>query len=122
MVRRRSCRRTGGLADSVTEATARSITDGDGTGFFFEQADAEALTTALRKAIRLYRGDPTAWRMLQANGMARDFGWRLPAQAYTQVYEAALAASRKRRRARNTDDRLIPVGRQIGLGAPGTRR
>jgi starch synthase len=91
-------RRTGGLADSVTEATPESIADGSGTGFFFEQADPGALGAALRKAVDLYSGDPAAWRVLQANGMARDFSWRGPARDYVGVYEAALASSRARLR------------------------
>jgi starch synthase len=90
-------RRTGGLADSVTEATPESIADGTGTGFLFEQADAGALAVALCRAVGLYRGDRAAWRALQANGMARDFGWRVPATAYAEVYQAALAAGRTRR-------------------------
>jgi starch synthase len=91
-------RLTGGLADSVTEATPESIAAGTGTGFFFELADGGALTAALRKAVRLYRGNPLAWRALQANGMARDFSWRKPASVYADVYAAAQTASRARRR------------------------
>lgn len=92
-------RRTGGLADSVCQATPASIADGSGTGFFFERADAPSLATALLQATRLYREEPAAWRRLQANGMAHDFSWRRPAKAYGEVYEAALESSRLRRRA-----------------------
>jgi starch synthase len=92
-------RRTGGLADSVTDATPQSIADGSGTGFFFEQAEPEALGAALREAVGLYRGDPASWRALQANGMARDFSWRGPAKAYEEIYEAALASGHARRKA-----------------------
>jgi len=92
-------RKTGGLADSVTEATPASIADGSGTGFFFTQAEPAALAAALKRAVALYRGSPAAWRALQANGMARDFGWHAPARAYGEVYEAALDAGRSRRRA-----------------------
>jgi starch synthase len=92
-------RRTGGLADSVTEATPVSIADGSGSGFLFEQAEPEALADALGRALRLYRHDTAAWRQLQANGMGRDFSWRKPAASYGRVYEAALQAARARRRA-----------------------
>ena len=92
-------RHTGGLADSVVEATPKNIADGSGTGFFFVDAEPGALVAALHRAVTLYRGDPEAWRALQANGMARDFSWRVPAGAYSEVYEAALDASRTRRRA-----------------------
>lgn len=92
-------RRTGGLAESVTEATRASIADGSGTGFFFEEAEPEALAAALRRAAGLYRREPAAWRALQANGMSRDFSWRGPASAYARVYEEARNAGRMRRRA-----------------------
>jgi len=90
-------RHTGGLADSVTAATPQSIARGAGTGFLFGPADAMALAAALGGAVGLYRSQPAAWRALQANGMARDFSWRAPANAYAKVYEAALAAGRARR-------------------------
>jgi len=91
-------RRTGGLADSVTEATPASIADGSGSGFLFEQAEPEALADALGRALRLYRENAAAWRQLQANGMGHDFSWRKPAASYARVYEAALESARVRRR------------------------
>jgi starch synthase len=92
-------RRTGGLADSVTECTPDSLADGTGTGFFFESAEPEAFAAALQRAVRLYRENPAAWRALQANGMAHDFSWRKPAASYAEVYRAAIASRRSRRRA-----------------------
>jgi starch synthase len=85
-------RRTGGLADSVTPATAASIAAGEGTGFLFDEASDLALAAALADALDLYRDEPAAWRALQANGMRRDFSWKGPAEAYAGVYRAALAA------------------------------
>jgi len=85
-------RRTGGLADSVTEATRTNIADGSGSGFFFWRADSAELEVALRDALRLYREDRESWRALQVNGMARDFSWRGPAAVYARVYQEALAA------------------------------
>jgi starch synthase len=89
-------RRTGGLADSVKEATPSSIADGSGTGFFFDEVDASELAGALRRAVSLWRNEPAAWRAIQANGMAHDFSWRRPAAAYGEVYAAALESSRAR--------------------------
>jgi starch synthase len=89
-------RRTGGLADSVKEATPSSIADGSGTGFFFDEIDAGELAAALRRAVSLWRTEPAAWRAIQANGMAHDFSWRRPAAAYGEVYAAALESSRAR--------------------------
>jgi starch synthase len=89
-------RRTGGLADSVSEATPASIADGTGSGFFFDAVDPAALAAALQRAVGLYRREPDAWRALQANGMAHDFSWRKPAAAYGEVYKAALESCRAR--------------------------
>jgi starch synthase len=83
-------RRTGGLADSVVQATPDSIADGSGTGFLFEEASGSALAAALEAAVGLYREDPQSWAALQANGMRQDFGWGRPAAAYARVYQAAL--------------------------------
>lgn len=90
-------RRTGGLADSVTDATPDNIADGSATGFFFEDADAWALAAALDKAVTAFRQDPATWARLQAVGMARDFGWHHPAALYEAAYLTARAAGRARR-------------------------
>jgi starch synthase len=114
-------RRTGGLADSVVEATPASIADGTGTGFFFEQADAGALADAVLRAVRMFREDRATWRRLQANGMAHDFGWHKPAAAYRDVYEKALVDSRVRRGLRSQAGQ-IPAKAADRPGRPGTRR
>lgn len=85
-------RRTGGLADSVTEATRTNIANGSGNGFLFWRGDSAELAMALRDALRLYREDRESWRALQANGMGRDFSWRRPAEEYARLYREALAA------------------------------
>lgn len=83
-------RRTGGLADSVTEVTPATLEDGTGAGFFFDRASADALTAQLRRAIGICRSEPDTWRRIQANGMRRDFSWGQAAGRYAQVYEQAL--------------------------------
>jgi starch synthase len=115
-------RRTGGLADSVTEATPVSIADGSGSGFLFEQAEPAALADALGRALRLYRHDTAAWRHLQANGMAT----RLQlAQAGGKLRAGVRGGAGGRKRATaglRCRGRLSPGGRQIGQDVPGTRR
>ena len=68
-------RRTGGLADSVSETT----------GFLFDEATPQALRAALARALEAWR-KPSAWRELQQNGMRRDVGWDGPARAYLAAY------------------------------------
>jgi starch synthase len=78
-------RRTGGLADTVTDANAASLADGSATGICFEHADAGAVGWALGRAMELRR-QPAAWSALQANGMRRDFSWAATAGRYVELY------------------------------------
>lgn len=82
-------RRTGGLADSVTDADA-----GAGTGFVFDDASPGALQHAMARAAALRR-DAAAWEALQRRGMAQDFGWEARAEQYVQTYRNASAAARR---------------------------
>jgi starch synthase len=80
----------GGLLDSVTDASADPA---HGTGFIMTGCDAAGLDDALGRAMRLWR-EPGRWRKVQANGMARHFGWEDSALQYLEVYQrAALTAS-----------------------------
>ena len=78
--------RTGGLADTVTDADA-----GDGTGFVLPELTPAALLAALTRARKLL----SSARRLQAirrNAMARDFSWGASARAYVALYERLLAS------------------------------
>ncbi|MCC7486514.1 MAG: glycogen synthase GlgA [Burkholderiales bacterium] len=85
-------RATGGLADTIVDTTTQSLADGTATGFLFGEASAPALAAAIRRALDAWR-DPVAWRALQRNGMARDFGWMEPARRYVEVYRRLVAAA-----------------------------
>ncbi len=77
-------RRTGGLADSVTNASLEG-----GTGFVFDDPGAAALQQTIKWAIECYR-DPNTFRRIQLNGMHRDVGWRHSAQLYLDLYNDIL--------------------------------
>ncbi len=81
-------RRTGGLADTVSDA-ARV----DGTGFVFDDFGTESFWGALEHA-RAAFSDPDGFAKLQRRGMARDFGWEAAAAQYEDVY-ARLAGQRR---------------------------
>ncbi|HVT35586.1 MAG TPA: glycogen synthase GlgA [Nevskiaceae bacterium] len=78
-------RRTGGLADSVVDATDASIADGSATGVQFLDADAGGVLYAVRRGLQLHADEALRTR-LQRAGMARDFSWSLAAQQYQQLY------------------------------------
>jgi Glycogen synthase len=77
---------TGGLVDSVVDCTPQSLAAGTATGFKFFAPNPEALKSAIARCVAAYR-DPSIWRALQRNGMARDFGWNAAAREYAAVYE-----------------------------------
>jgi starch synthase len=86
--------RTGGLADTVVDATPSNLLRGHATGFVFEHPDADGLWYATNRAIELARGPSMWWRKLALNGMAQDFSWTASAEHYLQLYEQAMAAPR----------------------------
>jgi starch synthase len=83
-------RRTGGLADTVTEWNPRT---GEGNGFLFEPYRAEALVAAVRRALHAH-GDAATMRRLRHAGMRADFSWRASARRYLEAYERAVVLRR----------------------------
>jgi starch synthase len=73
-------RATGGLADSVRDASAP-----DGTGFVFHEDSAQALRETLVRVLRTYK-KPAEWRGLQQRAMAQSFGWPQSAARYVSLY------------------------------------
>jgi starch synthase len=80
-------RRTGGLADTVVDATPEAVASGAGTGFVFDEPDAAGLQRALARALVLH-ADRAAWRRVQKNAMRQDFGWERSARRYVELYAA----------------------------------
>jgi starch synthase len=79
-------RKTGGLADSITDATPESIKAGEATGFVFEQYTAREMMRTIRRALELYK-TKREWRKLMRNAMGRDFSWDASAREYEQLFE-----------------------------------
>jgi len=92
-------RATGGLADTITDATADPK---EGNGFSFEPYTAEALADAVTRALALY-SDKRAWRRLVLRGMKQDWSWDRSAREYVALYERCAT------RARSGSARLAPV-------------
>lgn len=81
-------RRTGGLADTVVDATPEALNDGSATGFLFDEVSPEAVLNAFERALTLYR-KPKAWKRLMVAGMAQDFSWEASARRYLEIYTRA---------------------------------
>ncbi|MEA9390936.1 glycogen synthase GlgA [Acerihabitans sp. TG2] len=79
-------RRTGGLADTVTDSSLENLSDGIASGFVFEDATASALQRAIRRAFVLW-SRPALWRYVQRQAMGLDFSWHVAARAYQSLYQ-----------------------------------
>lgn len=81
---------TGGLADTVVDANSQNVILGRATGFSFVPATAAAFADALKRCLRMFRGDRKTWRQLQQAGMKQDWSWRRSAAEYDALYHRAL--------------------------------
>jgi starch synthase len=82
---------TGGLTDTVVDATPARLRDKTATGFTFEAATREALVTTLERAIAAYP-NRARWRQMMHQAMTRDFSWAQSAQQYAALYRELVAA------------------------------
>lgn len=80
-------RSTGGLADTVTDATDETIANQTATGFSFVSYETAALEYALSRAISTYQHMPQVWGRIVETGMRRDWSWRRSAERYVEVYQ-----------------------------------
>ncbi len=81
-------RRTGGLMDTVVEATTRNIIQHKATGFLFDEANVMDFTHACLQAIDYYYHKPKIWRQLIRTAMQEDFSWQISAKEYLQLYQS----------------------------------
>lgn len=81
--------RTGGLADTVVDATPRHISTGHATGLVYEPNTPEALYEAFVRSLDLYDA-PDMLRTVRRAGMRRDFSWAHASTAYVRLYRQAM--------------------------------
>ncbi|CAK0747843.1 Glycogen synthase 2 [Gammaproteobacteria bacterium] len=84
-------RRTGGLADTVIDATPGNITTGCATGFVFDAPTIPALISTLIRALDLYYNNYQAWQQMMKVAMAADYSWTESARHYTELYQRAIS-------------------------------
>jgi starch synthase len=83
-------RKTGGLADSIHDATQFNVERGRATGIVFASKTHEALTEAVVRALRLYE-DQDLYLKIRDTGMAQNFSWDQAAEEYVRLYEEGIA-------------------------------
>ncbi len=80
-------RRTGGLADTVVDATPAAIQQDSATGIVFNDADIGGISSGVERACALYR-DKAAFAKVQQRAMAQDNSWSGSALAYRDLYRS----------------------------------
>jgi len=90
-------RKTGGLADTVTDTTEASLAAGTATGFVFEEYTHHALLEATDRLLDVYRRRPADWQKIVQNGMKQEWSWTRSAAQYSDLYEKAKTKARTRR-------------------------
>ena len=81
--------RTGGLSDTVVDATPDTIASGRATGFVFDRPDSRTLGARIREACALYH-NKECWRKIRRHGMLQDFSWNDSAAHYEALYRNLL--------------------------------
>jgi starch synthase len=79
-------RATGGLVDTVVDATPEAVADGTASGFLFEAFTAAALEDAVSRALDLH-AEPERWRGLVRRVMRQDWSWESSAREYLRLFE-----------------------------------
>ena len=76
---------TGGLADTVIDATTKTLKNKTANGFVFNDIDAEALLVTIKRALKLYK-KPGQWQQICQTAMQQELGWESSAKEYQALY------------------------------------
>ena len=78
---------TGGLADTVINASPAALARAVATGLQFFPINAQALANAFARLAALY-ADSKVWKAMQRNAMKQPVGWETSAVAYKAIYDS----------------------------------
>jgi starch synthase len=84
---------TGGLANSITNATSETLAAGTANGFSFDHYTVAALADALDRACQTF-ADWSTWSQIIRTGMQQDWSWNHSAREYDRLYHHTLAKAR----------------------------
>ena len=82
---------TGGLADTVINASPAGLAAGCATGVQFHPVTAQALAQAMMRLITLYQ-DKETWTRMMTNAMASPVSWTHSAAKYAALYQDMVKA------------------------------
>jgi starch synthase len=77
--------RTGGLADTIVDATYDTLFLGTATGLIFDSPVASAFQWCVERAIGLFH-NPDQMARMRATAMRQDYGWHRAARHYITLY------------------------------------
>ena len=77
---------TGGLADTVVDATDQTIAEGTANGFILPSSNTNALLKTMSRAVDLFE-DKATWGSIQKTAMSKDFSWQRSAEEYLALYQ-----------------------------------
>ena len=77
---------TGGLADTVTDATAMAMKEKTANGFVFNDVNSDALLACVKRALKIYQ-KPKQWQQICQTAMQQDLGWESSAKKYQELYK-----------------------------------
>jgi starch synthase len=95
-------RATGGLVDTITDATDQNLADSVANGFSFERYDPLELERTLLRALSLYHTRREDWAHLVETGMRQDWSWANSARRYAELYASMIARNPMARERRDT--------------------
>lgn len=86
-------RKTGGLADTITDANEENLKDGTATGFTLKGYFATELLSTIDRVLELYKSK-TKWNSLRKNAMKQNWSWKNNAQEYVELFKSILGQTK----------------------------
>ncbi|MEL6167146.1 MAG: glycogen synthase GlgA [Pseudomonadota bacterium] len=83
---------TGGLVDTVINASPAAIRSGVATGIQFHPVTVDGLARGLFQLLELY-SDKKVWSRMQTNAMRSEVGWSASAVQYAELYDQVAPGS-----------------------------
>ncbi len=80
-------RATGGLVDTITDLSEKTLASGTANGFTFGDYSGLALAESLQRACNTF-AQADVWKRLMHNGMLQDWSWATSARKYIDLYRA----------------------------------
>ncbi len=85
---------TGGLADTVRDATAENLENGSANGFRFDEYSLIGLERALNRSLESYSNQPEEWQAIVEAGMRDDWSWTQSSARYIEVFQSTLSGGK----------------------------